>query len=156
MDLAGAYGKPGLRRLTRRFDFDGASALVLRDEFEFGPDGADLDLRASFGMPGGAELALGLGYREQGSITLVGYGDGSDYAHQSDFARDGLVYVKAGQSAERRYRVGLDASSPDWRAGAARISATGSIVATWASSYGCVPGDNRFWLDGSLSLSVGL
>jgi hypothetical protein len=123
---------------------------------EFGPDGADLDLRASFGMPGGAELALGLGYREQGSITLVGYGDGSDYAHQSDFARDGLVYVKAGQSAERRYRVGLDASSPEWRAGAARIHATGSIQATWATSYGCAPGDDRFWLDGSLAVSVGL
>jgi hypothetical protein len=123
---------------------------------EFGPDGADLDLRASLGNPGGAELSLGLGYHEQGSITLIGYGDGSDYAHQSSYARDGLVYVKAGQSAERRVRAGLDASSPDWRAGAARISATGSIVATWASSYGCVPGDNRFWLDGSLSLSVGL
>jgi hypothetical protein len=40
MDISAAYGNPDLRRLTRSFDFDGASALVLRDEFEFGPDGA--------------------------------------------------------------------------------------------------------------------
>jgi hypothetical protein len=123
---------------------------------EFGPDGADLDLRASLGRAGGAELALSAGYREQGSITLIGYGDGSDYAHKEEYDRDGLVFVKAGEAAQRRFRLGLDASSPEWPVGSLGIRAKLSIAATWVENFGCSPGDGRFWLDASLAVSAGL
>jgi len=155
------YGKGySYRQFTSRFIFvepySGRHWVDYPIGPEFGPDGADLDLTASLGSPGSAELTLRLGYHEQGSITLVGYGDGSDYLHMSDYHRDGLVFVKPGQAPERRFRLGLDASSSAWQLGAFSLRARGSATATWASNFDYVPGDNRFWIDASLSVSMSL
>ena len=123
---------------------------------EFGPDGADIDLRVSLGRPGAAELKLGLNYHEQGSITLIGYGDGSDYAHKEEYGRDGLVYVKNDEAAERRFKLELGASSPSWSLGGFAIRAEASVAATWAANYGFAPGDGRSWMDASLAVSASL
>jgi hypothetical protein len=155
------YGKGySYRQFTSRFIFvepySGRHWVDYPIGPEFGPDGADLDLRASLGSPGSAELTLRLGYHEQGSITLVGYGLGSDYLHKEDYHREGLVFVKDGEAAERRFRLGLDASSPKWELGDFSLRARGSATATWASNFDYVPGDNRFWIDASLSVSMSL
>jgi len=155
------YGKAySYRQFTSRYIFVEPSSGRYWVDYpigpEFGPDGADLDLRASLGRPGGTELALRLGYHEQGSITLIGYGDGSDYAHKDEYHRDGLVYVKSGEEPERRFRLGLDASSPEWTAGRFKLKAEGSATATWVDNFGCEPGDGRFWMDASLSVSASL
>ncbi len=156
------YGKAySLRQFASRFIFVEPSAeeRVWVDYPigpYFGPDCADLDLRLGLGSPEGWEASLTGGYRESGSITLVGYGEGSDYAHQADYHRDGLAYVKDGEASERRLRLGLEASSPRWDLGRFSLRAKGSFQAAWASNYGCAPGLDKSWISASLSVVASL
>jgi hypothetical protein len=153
------YGKAySLRQFTSRFIFvepyNGRFWVDYPIGPAFGPDCADLDMRFGIGKPEDWQLSLTGGYRESGSITLVGYGDGSDYSHQSDFHRDGLVYVKSGQSPERRLRLGLEASSPAIRLGSFELSGKAGLQGNWLENYGCNPGDKRWWADASLAISA--
>jgi hypothetical protein len=151
------YGKAySLRQFTSRFIFvepyNGRFWVDYPIGPAFGPDCADLDFRCGIGKPEDWQLSLTGGYREGGSITLVGYGDGSDYSHQSDFHRDGLVYVKSGQSPERRLRLGLETSSPAIRLGSFELSGKASLQGNWLENYGFTPGDKRCWADASLAI----
>jgi len=65
MDIAGAYGAAGLRRLTRTFDFDGGILLVIRDEFDL-DRGAPIVERFVTGLPVGS-----IAIAEGGSILEV-------------------------------------------------------------------------------------
>lgn len=155
------YGKAySLRQFTSRFVFVEPYYGRIWVDYpigpSFGPDCADLDLKISFGKPEGWELALTGGYRISGSITLAGYGEGSDYAHQSDYHYDGLVEVLNGQSPENRLRIGLEASSPALPLGTISIHGTASFQSTWAQNYGFVPGAQRWWADASLSLTASI
>jgi hypothetical protein len=155
------YGKAySLRQFTSRFIFVEPYYGRIWVDYpigpSFGPDCADLDLKISFGKSEGWDLALTGGYRVSGSITLVGYGEGSDYAHQSDYHYEGLVEVLNGQSPEKRLRIGLEASSPALPLGTISIRGTASLQSTWAQDYGFVPGAQRWWADASLSLTASL
>ena len=153
------YGKAySLRQFTSRFVFVepyyGRFWVDYPIGPSFGPDCADLDLRLSLGNAESWNLALTCDLRESGSITLVGYGDGSDYYHQANYAYDGLVEVLKGQSPERQLSLGLEASTPSWDLGPIALSAKASIQGTWAQNYGFVPGDDRAWLDAGLSIKA--
>ena len=120
----------------------------------FGPDGWELDGRLAAGRPEGPELALLASFREKGSIDLLGYGDDSDYAHQSDYRRSGLVLVKPGEVSERRLRVGLEGLTGLGAAFGASFSLRASASVVWVDGYGYVRGERRFWLDGSIGVTA--
>jgi len=154
------YGKAySLRQFTSRFVFvEPSSEERVWVDYPigpaFGPDCADLDLRLGLGRAEGWEIAATGGYRESGSITLMGYGLGSDYAHQASFHRDGLAYVASGQSSERRLRLGLEGASPPLRLGPIVLKGRASIQGVWVRNFRFVPGATASWVDAALSVSA--
>ncbi len=153
------YGKSlTLRQFTSRFVFVESHKGRFWVDYpigpEFGPDTFDLDLRMGLGKPGGWELALRGGLRYSGSIDLLGYGEGSDYSHQSDYRRSGLVFVKEGEEAERRVSLGLEGHGSLGDLVGLSFEAVGALGLVWCDSYGCVPGDDRSWFSASLALKA--
>ncbi len=122
----------------------------------FGPDAWEADLRIGLGRADGTEIALHPSYFERGSITLIGYGDGSDYSHQSTFHRSGMVFVKSGETPERRLTMGLEAKSKLGAMGPVRFAVKGSFDAVWDWNYGFTVGQDRFWMDASLAVSAAI
>ena len=121
---------------------------------EFGPDCFDLDLRLALGRPGGPELALRGGYRLRGSIDLLGYGDGCDYTNKSEYRRQGLVFVKEGEEPERSLSIGLEGSLDLGELAGIALGLRGALGFVSASSYRCVPGDDRTWFEASLAFGL--
>ncbi len=122
----------------------------------FGPDAWKADLRIGLGRANGTEIALHPSYFERGSITLIGYGDGSDYSHQSTFHRVGMVFVKSGETPERRLTMGLEAKSSLGAMGPVRFAVKGSFDAVWDWNYGFTAGQDRFWMDATLAVSAAI
>ena len=118
--------------------------------FHLGPDAWELWGKLAYGIPAGSNISVETDYAVKGSISLLGYGEKTDYANKQDFHDTQGVMVRDGQVPERSLKTifVLDYKPEKYsllaNAGLS-LSLGTTFNAVWG--YNFTKGDERFWTD---------
>jgi len=142
------YGKYNdLRKFTSRIvyvePYEGRFWVDYPLGFYLGPDALALSLELSYGRPGEWEASLSWLREGKGAVDLYGYGEDSDFSHQEDFHRQGLLTHNDKEGLEVQWSDTVKLAGYLLPRKNLTLSAWASL--TWVRNHFGEPGDDQLY-----------